>query len=313
MIVEIEELMTYEVAGDPITGTKWMRTTPQRIAEVLNSRGLTISRNAVVTLLEDMGFSLKKNRKAIATGSSPDRDQQFGIIRGLRESFESAGNPIISVDTKKKELVGLFANSGRTWTREPVSTYDHDFRSNASAIAVPYGIYDVLDNTGIVVVGTSSDTPTFAVQCVASWWRYRGRHQYRGKRELLILADGGGSNGHRPRAWKYELQGFVDRSGLTVTVAHYPTGTSKWNPIEHRLFSEISKNWAGRPLDSLETMLNYIHTTTTQGGLEVRSYLDSRQYAKGMKISASQMKELALETGSDLARWNYTFSPRISA
>ena len=313
MIVEIEELMTYEVAGDPITGTKWMRTTPERIAEILNSRGLEISRNTVVALLADMGFSLKKNRKSIAINSSPDRGQQFGIIRGLRESFESAGNPIISVDTKKKELVGLFANSGRTWTRKPVSANDHDFRSDASAIAVPYGIYDVLSNTAVVIVGTSSETPAFTVQSIASWWHYRGRHQYRKKRELLILADCGGGNGYRPRAWKYELQGFADRSGLTVTVAHYPNGASKWNPIGHRLFSEISKNWAGRPLDSLETMLNYIRTTTTRGGLEVRSYLDSREYAKGVRISDAEMKELSLETGSDLARWNYTLNPRISA
>jgi hypothetical protein len=303
--------MAYEVAGDPITGTKWLRTTPAKIAEILNSRGVAISANTVVALLLEMGFSLKKNRKRIATDSSPDRDEQFGIIQGLRESFESAGNPIISVDTKKKELIGLFANPGQAWTREAVSTYDHDFRSNASAIAVPYGIYDILSNTGIVVVGTSSETPAFAVQSVARWWYYRGRHQYRGKRKLLILADCGGANGYRPRAWKYELQGFADRNGLTVTVAHYPPGASKWNPVEHRLFSEISKNWAGRPLDSLETMLSYIGTTTTRSGLEVRSYLDSREYAKGVKVSNAEMKELSIENGSELARWNYTITPRI--
>lgn len=314
MIVEIEELLKYEAAGDPMTGTKWTRTTPQKIAEILNLRGFTISRNTVAAILLGMDFSLKANRKTIATHTSPDRDQQFGIIRRLRESFEATGNPMISVDTKKKELIGLFANPGRVWTREPVATNDHDFRSDAIAIAVPYGLYDVLANTGTVVVGTSSETPAFAVQSIVTWWQYRGRQQYPGKRELLILADCGGANGYRPRAWKHELQKkLVDRYGLTVTVAHYPAGASKWNPVEHRLFSEISKNWAGRPLDSLETMRNYIDTTRTAGGLEVRSYSDTRKYAKGVKISDADMKALALEKGNELERWNYTISPRISA
>ena len=314
MTVEIEELLKYEAAGDPMTGTKWMRTTPQKIAEILNSRGFTISRNTVAAMLVDMKFSLKANRKTIATTSSPDREQQFGIIHDLRESFEASGSPILSVDTKKKELIGLFANSGRIWTREPIATNDHDFRSDAIAIAVPYGLYDVLANVGTVVVGTSSDTPEFAVHSIATWWRYRGRHQYFGKRELLILADGGGSNGCRPRAWKYELQqNLADRYGLTVTVAHYPTGASKWNPVEHRLFSEISKNWAGRPLDSLKTVLNYIQTTTTASGLEVRAYEDTRKYAKGVKISDADMNALALEKRSELEKWNYKISPRISA
>ncbi len=306
--------MKYEAAGDPMTGAKWMRKTPQKIAEILTSRGFGITRNTVASILLDMHFSLKANRKTLATDSSPDRDQQFGIIRRLRESFESAGNPIISVDTKKKELIGLFANSGRVWTRKAVSTLDHDFRSNAIAIAVPYGIYDVLANTGAVFVGTSSETPAFAVWSIVSWWRYRGRHQYPGKKKLLILADCGGANGYRPRAWKYEIQEkLCNRYGLTVTVAHYPTGASKWNPVEHRLFSEISKNWAGRPLESLETMLNYIQTTTTSSDLEVRSYLDSKKYAKGVRISNGDMKNLSLETGKELAKWNYTISPKITA
>lgn len=314
MIAEIEELLKYEAAGDPMTGTKWTRTTPQKITKILNSRGFTISRNTVAAMLLDMNFSLKANRKTMAMNSSPDRDQQFGIIEELRESFEASGNPILSVDTKKKELVGLFANSGRVWTREPIATNDHDFRSDAMAIAVPYGLYDVLANIGTVVVGTSSDTPEFAVHSIAKWWRCRGQYRYRGKRKLLVLADGGGSNGCRPRAWRYQLQAnFADRYGLTVTVAHYPTGASKWNPIEHRLFSEISKNWAGRPLDSLETMLNYIQTTNTAAGLQVRAYLDTREYAKGVRISDDDMKALALEKRSELEKWNYTISPRRCA
>ena len=313
MVVEIEELMKYEAAGDPMTGTKWTRTTPQKIAEILSRRGFTISRNTVAAMLREMDFSLKANRKMISTSSSPDREQQFGIIKRLRESFEASGQPMISVDTKKKELIGQFANAGRVWTREPIQTNDHDFRSDAEAIAVPYGLYDIVANAGTVVVGTSSETPAFAVQSIATWWRYRGRHQYPGKRQLLILADGGGANGYRPRAWKYELQNFADRYGLTVTVAHYPTGASKWNPVEHRLFSEISKNWAGRPLDSVDTMLNYIRTTRTHRGLGVRAYQDSREYETGVKISNADMEALALDKRSDLGKWNYTIRPRISA
>jgi hypothetical protein len=297
-----------------MTGTKWTRTTPQKIAEILTGRGFTISRNTVAALLREMDFSLKVNRKMITTSSSRDRDQQFGIIKQLRQAFAANGQPVISVDTKKKELIGQFAHAGRVWTREPIATNDHDFRSDAEAIAVPYGLYDVVANAGAVVVGTSSETPAFAVQSLATWWRYRGRHQYPGRQQLLILADGGGANGYRPRAWKYELQkNLVDRYGLTVTVAHYPTGASKWNPVEHRLFSEISKNWTGRPLDSLDTMLNYIRTTRTHGGLDVRAYRDSREYATGVKISDADMQALALQKSSDLGKWNYTISPRITA
>lgn len=304
--------MQYEAAGDPMTGTKWTRTTPQKIAEILTGRGLTISRNTVAALLREMDFSLKANRKMIATSSSPDRDQQFAIIKQLRESFQVSGQPVISVDTKKKELIGQFASAGRVWTREPIRTNDHDFRSDAEAIAVPYGVYDVGANVGTVVVGTSSETPAFAAQSLVTWWRYRGRHQYPGKQQLLILADGGGANSYRARAWKHELQTFADRYGLTVTVAHYPTGASKWNPVEHRLFSEISKNWAGRPLDSLDTLLNYIRTTKTRSGLEVRAYQDPRTYDKGVRISDADMKGLSLEKGSELGKWNYTISPRIA-
>jgi hypothetical protein len=313
VIAEIEELMQYDAAGDPMTGTKWTRTTPQKIAEILNGRGVTISRITVAALLRKMDFSLKANRKRIATSSSTDRDQQFGIIKRLRQSFEATGDPVISVDTKKKELIGQFANAGRVWTREPVAVNDHDFRSDAEAIAVPYGLYDVLGNTGTVVVGTSSETPAFALQSLVTWWRYRGCHQYPQTHKLLILADGGGANGYRPRAWKYQLQTHLaDRYGLTVTVAHYPTGASKWNPVEHRLFSEISKNWAGRPLDSLDTMLNYIRTTKTHNGLKVRAYQDPRTYSTGEKISNADMKRLALDKASELAKWNYTICPRIT-
>ena len=310
-MLEIEQLMKYEVAGDPMRGTKWIRRTPGKIAAILNAAGIDISRNTVSTLLKQLGFSLKGNRKQIATQSSPDREEQFRTIQQLRQSFEEAGNPIISVDTKKKELIGLFHQPGRVWTRQPIAVYDHDFRSDAEAIAVPYGIYDLLTNEGFINVGLSAETPEFAVNSIAKWWRYRGHSHYRSKQQLLILADCGGANGYRPRAWKYQIQGKLsDRYGLSVTVAHYPSGASKWNPVEHRLFSEISKNWAGRPLESLETMLHYIQSTTTSGGLRVRSYLDTKDYQKGIRISDAQIKQLSLEKAPTLAKWNYTISPR---
>jgi hypothetical protein len=302
--------MKYEAAGDPMTGTKGLRRTPEKCAQLLTHSGIQVSRNTVARLLKDLGFSLQVNRKAIAIESSPDRDQQFGVIRAQRESFEAAGCPIISVDTKKKELIGLFLNPGRVWTRQPVQVYDHDFRSAATAIALPYGIYDIQANQGFVFVGTSSETPEFAVNSIEKWWRLHGRTAYPGRHELLILADGGGVNGCRARAWKHGIQGkLADRYKLIVTVAHYPTGASKWNPVEHRLFSEISKNWAGHPLDTLDTMLKYIKTTKTTGGLKVKSYPDTKEYQKGVKIPDKEMNELSLERADVLDKWNYTIFP----
>ena len=211
-----------------------------------------------------MDFSLRVNRKAIATDSSPDRDQQFRYISSLRTRFESQGLPIISVDTKKRELVGNFKSNGVKWDRTPVRVNDHDFRSDAIGVAIPYGIYDLLANRGSVFVGVSHDTAAFAAHSIAGWWKRDGANRYRRGQQLLILADTGGSNGCRTGAWKTELQSQLCNSfGLTVTVAHYPTGASKWNPIEHRLFSEISKNWSAEPLDSYQKMLKFIRTTST--------------------------------------------------
>jgi hypothetical protein len=212
-----------------------------------------------------MDFSLRVNRKAIATDSSPDRDQQFRYISSLRTRFERQGLPIISVDTKKRELVGNFKNHGVKWDRIPVRVNDHDFRSDAIGVAIPYGIYDLLANRGSVFVGVSHDTAAFAAHSIAGWWKRDGADRYRRGRQLLILADTGGSNSCRTGAWKTELQTqFCNGFGLTVTVAHYPTGASKWNPIEHRLFSEISKNWAAEPLDSYPKVLSFIRNTCTR-------------------------------------------------
>ena len=303
--------MAHETAGDPISGLKWTRRTTERIATELRALGIEICARSVARLLKQMDFSLRVNHKQRCCGTPhPNRDAQFERISALRQRCATQGSPIISIDTKKKELVGAFKNPGAKWDREPVRVNDHDCRSDADARAVPYGIYDVQANLGTVFVSTSHDTPGFAVDCVETWWRTEGCQRDAEARHLTILADGGGSNGCVCRAWKYGLQHqLCNRHGLTVTVAHYPTGASKWNPIEHRLFSEISKHWAGQPLDSLETILNYIRTTTTATGLRVRAEQLCKVYPKGIKITDAQMKQLKVTKDKDLPRWNYTIQP----
>lgn len=271
---------------------------------------IDVSPNTVARLLKQMGFSLRVNHKQQSNGSPEERDAQFARIAELREHFAAAAHPLISVDTKKKELVGLFKNAGSCWEQKAVRVNDHDFRSLAEGIAIPYGIYDPLANRGAVFVGMSHDTPEFAVGSIEKWWRIDGQKRYPNCGRLAILADGGGSNGATCRAWKYGLQHeLCQRHGLSVTVAHYPPGASKWNPIEHRLFSEISKNWSGRPLDSYETILKYIRTTRTSTGLRVRAQLVRRQYSKGIKIPDSEMRALPLEKHEPLPKWNYSLYP----
>lgn len=303
--------MEHETAGDPITGLKWTRRTTEKIAEELQKLGIDVSANTVGKLLKQMGFSLRVNHKKLSHGSQPDRDEQFTYIALLRERFTLTGDPIVSIDTKKKELVGSFKNAGTAWSREPVAVNDHDFRSLAQGIAIPYGIYDLLANRASVFVGTSHDTPHFAVDNLEKWWRYDGKRRYPTASRLLILADSGGSNGFRSRAWKYWLQNrLADRHGLSVTVCHYPAGASKWNPIEHRLFSEISKNWAGRPLDSYETVLKYLRSTTTSTGLSVKAYLAPKHYPNGEQISDQCMAQLILNPHETQPTRNYTLHPR---
>jgi len=292
-----------------MTGLKWTRKTTQKIACELKKLGIEVCAKTIGRILNELGYSLKVNHKKIASGSSPQRDEQFKQIASHRQRFAACKTPIISVDTKKKELVGNFKNNGTAWDKEAIAVNDHDFRSQGLGMAAPYGIYDVQANRGSVFVGTSHDTPQFAVSAIGKWWRYDGQHRYGNARELLILADCGGSNGYRCRAWKYELQQLSNRYNLTITVSHYPPGASKWNPIEHRLFSEISKNWAGRPLESLSTIKNYISTTTTTTGLSVKAYIDSKDYAKGIKISDEQMSRLNITNHDALPNWNYTLAP----
>lgn len=306
--------MEHDTAGDPITGLKWTRRTTAKIAEELESLGIEVSPKTVARLLKQMGFSLRVNHKKVSRTSPEERDAQFVRIAELRERFAAEGLPVISVDSKKRELVGNFKNAGTAWNREPVAVNDHDFRSEADGIAIPYSVYDVQANRGTVFVGTSYDTPQFAAEAIARWWRSDGQRRYPDAGELVILADAGGSNGPRCRAWKHGLQHYIcNRYGLTVTVAHYPSGASKWNPVEHRLHSEISKNWAGRPLDSYETVLNYLRTTRTRTGLRVRASLVRKRYEKGIKITDAQMREISITQDDVLPRWNYTLTPSVES
>jgi hypothetical protein len=303
--------MADDTAGDPMTGIKWTRRTTEKIAIELAGCGIEVCPNTVAKLLKGLQFRLRVNHKKLSGRKAPDRDEQFTYIAAQRETFARAGLPIISVDSKKRELVGNFKNAGATWSQQPTLVNDHDFRSDAEGIALPYGIYDIGANRGYLFIGTSHDTAACAADNIVKWWVYHGRRDYPGATELLILADGGGSNGNRNRAWRHALQErLADRHGLTVTVCHYPTGASKWNPIEHRLFSEISKNWAGRPLDSYQTILNYARTSRTSTGLEVHAYLVRTDYPNGVKITNKEMDRLQLRPHDIQPARNYTISPR---
>ena len=301
--------MEYETAGDPMTGLKWTRKTTEKIARELGKLAIDVSAKTVGRLLKKLKYSLKVNHKKIASGSSPDRNAQFENIASHRKRCEEEGIPVISVDTKKKEQIGNFKNPGAAWNKKAIPVKDHDFRSEGLGMASPYGILDTHANTGSVFIGTSHDTPQFAVASIEKWWRYQGKRRYGNAKQLLILADCGGSNGYRCRAWKFQLQQFSNRHGLSITVRHFPPGASKWNPIEHRLFSQISRNWAGRPLDSFDTVKNYISTTTTKTGLSVKAYIDSKEYPKGTRISDEEMQGLNIQTDGPLPKWNYTIAP----
>jgi hypothetical protein len=259
-----------------------------------------------------MEYSLKANVKRLSGPPHPDREQQFQYIQAQRAAFLGAGLPVISIDTKKKELIGNFENGGRTWCLEADAVNVHDFRQDALGRAVPYGIYDLNHNRGYVCVGNSADTPQFAVDSLGRWWEEEGRGGFPGADKILILADAGGSNGYRSRRFKQQLQEqLANRLGLEVTVCHYPTGASKWNPVEHRLFGPVSINWAGKPLRTFDTMLSYIRGTTTETGLKVKAFLLDQHYEKGMKVSDQEMKALNLERHETCLQWNYTIKPQM--
>jgi hypothetical protein len=258
-----------------------------------------------------MGFSLRVNKKKQSGSRHVDRDTQFRYIKSLKDRFGSLGLPVISIDTKKKELIGDFKNDGKTWCREPAEVDEH-FASYSKHVAIPFGVYDLNKNTGYVVVGISHNTAEFAVNCLVTWWNNEGRESYPRATEILILADGGGGNGYNLRAWKKDIQDkLCNPTGLSVTITHYPTGCSKWNPVEYKLFSQISLNWAGKPLRTLQMMLGYIRGTTTTTGLQVQALFDDRMYEKGRRVTAREMAQLRLRLHDVCPTWNYTLSPLL--
>jgi transposase len=310
IVARLEQLLANDIAGDPMSEEKWVRSSLTHLSGKLQEMGYSVSRGTVRRLLRDMGFSRKSNKRKQPKPKCPTRNEQFEYIALQRQCFATAGLPIISVDTKKKELIGPFRNPGQCWCREADEVDEHDFPSAAECQAIPFGIYDVTKNRGSVVVGISNNTPEFAVNSIARWWETEGRSNYPMAGQLLILADCGGGNGSRSKAWKLNLQvKLCDRFGLTVTVCHYPPGCSKWNPIEHRLFSYISTNWAGKPLRSLGIMLGYIRGTTTRTGLTVKVSLDEATYRKGQKVTREDMEQLNRKHHSVCPGWNYTISP----
>ena len=308
--------MKYETAGDPKTGLKWTRKATRKVAAALQQEGIMVSDKSVARLLKKMGYSLRANRKKLAlsgNGSKRERrqrDLQFRHICSSRECFARQGEPIISVDTKKKELIGNFKNPGRVWRDCDRLVADHDFPSYAKAKITPYGIYDPIANKGMVCVGISHDTPAFAAHSIAKWWERHGIQQYPQAKRILILADNGGSNRPTSVPLKYHLwSSLCLQHGLKVTVCHYPTGASKWNPIEHRLFSEISKNWAGEPLVSLQTVLNFIRTTKTSSGLRVSAMFNRKQYQCKEKIPKEEAARIIVHKDPVFPDLNYTLLP----
>ncbi len=320
--------MRYETAGDPMTGLLWTKKTRQKISDELCKIGIDVGPTTVGKILKDLKYSLKCNSKKVANGGrkltkaeKQAADEQFAYIAKMRGEFAKRGAPVLSCDTKKKELIGNFKNPGTRYRKEADLVNDHDFANYAVGKVSPYGLYDQARNEGFVYVGqafwdrknrrfTSHDTPEFAAECVARWWKDYGAHRYPECEELLLLVDAGGSNGYRPRMWKFKL--FTDVStelGLSVTVCHYPPGKSKWNPVEHRLFGEISKCWAGTPLRTFETVLKFIRRTATKTGLKVAARLVTKSYRTGQTPTKTEFERIAIAHHDVLPAWNYTIAP----
>jgi transposase len=304
-------LVEPDVRGDPMSPLRWTTKSTRKLAEELTGQGHRISADTVGDLLREEGFSLQGNAKTLEGAQHPDRDAQFRYLNEQARTHRDAGNPVISVDTKKKELVGQYKNAGREWAPkgEPVQVNTHDFLDRQAGKAIPYGIYDTATNTGWVSVGTDHDTAAFAVASIRRWWQAQGQTSYPTATRLLVTADAGGSNGYRTRAWKAELAALAAETGLEITVCHFPPGTSKWNKIEHRLFAHISMNWRGRPLTSHEVIVNSIAATTTRTGLSVRAELDTGRYPTGVKVDDAQVDALAMTRHRFHGDWNYTLHP----
>ena len=311
LVAALEALVEPTCRGDPESPLRWCCKSVRRLAGQLRQQGFRVGRQKVAELLQDLDYSLQANGKTREGSTHPDRDAQFEYIAARVHDFQARKQPAISVDTKKKELVGDFKNNGREWRPQgqPAEVRVHDFVDKKLGKAIPYGVYDLAANTGWVSVGIDHDTAVFAVETIRRWWRNLGQPLYPEATELLITADGGGSNGTRCRLWKVALADLVNETGLSISVCHYPPGTSKWNKIEHRLFSQIGINWRGRPLTSREVIMQLIGGTRTETGLVVRAELDEGLYPTGVKVTNQQLKAINLHRADFLGEWNYTIKP----
>ena len=314
ILVALERLIEPGTRGDPESPLRWICKSTRTLAGELTHQKHPVSHEKVAQLLRAQDYSLQSNRKMEEGEDHPDRDAQFRHINAEVKRALARRMPVISVDTKKKELLGNYDNSGQQWlpAKQPLTVNDHDFPSPDVPRAYPYGIYDLARNTGFVNVGTDHDTGAFSVASIRGWWRHEGRSLYSSASKLLITADGGGSNGSRLRLWKLELQKLADETGLSISVCHFPPGTSKWNKVEHRLFSFISSNWRGKPLQDYETIVNLIAHTTTAKGLQVSCRLDRRKYPAGRKVTDEEIKRVNLERNSFHGDWNYIIHPSRS-
>lgn len=314
LLEDLDRLVDPTTRGDPESPLRWTCKSVRKLAEELQREGHAVSYQTVAELLHEMDYSLQANQKTLEGSQHADRDQQFEYINRKARRYLKQGEPVISVDTKKKELVGDFKNAGREWQPqdqpEKVRVHDFEIRQPDKGKIAPYGVYDLGRNVGWVSVGVDHDTAAFAVESIRRWWRWMGRRSYPQAKKLLITADSGGSNGARVRLWKWELQQLADETGLEISVGHFPPGTSKWNKIEHRLFSFISQNWRGKPLISHEVIIQLIAATTTTTGLSVKSKLDTNAYPAGLKVSDQQMAELQLRRDTFHGDWNYSLVPR---
>ncbi len=309
----LDTLIEPETRGDPESPLRWTTKSTRNLAEELTRLGHAVSHSVVAEILHSLKYSLQGTRKTLEGHQHPDRDAQFRHINTLATEFLAGGDPVISVDTKKKELVGRFSQPGEEWRPEgePVEVSTYDFPDQADGKAIPYGVYDLTDNSAWVSVGIDHDTSVFAVATIEKWWQQIGKEKYPDARRILITADGGGSNGHRPWLWKFELARLAKATGLHITVCHYPPGTSKWNKIEHRLFSRITQNWRGRPLETYQTIVNLIANTTTTTGLTVRCELDPNLYATKIKLTDRQKASIPIVRHEFHGEWNYTIRPQL--
>jgi transposase len=313
ILTNITEIVSPHTMGDPMNPLIWTSKSIRKIQANLKEQGYNICHEAVRQCLITLGFSLQSNKKTKEGGNHPDRDLQFEYINNLSKEFIQSGNPVISVDCKKKELIGEFKNNGQEWTpiKSPIDVNVYDFIDKTNGKASPYGIYDIVNNRGWVNVGISSDTASFAVFSIKDWWNEEGRKLYPSAKQLYINADGGGSNGSRNSLWKLELQNFCNESGLDIYISHFPPGTSKWNKIEHRLFAIISKNWRAKPLTSLSVIVSLIGATTTTTGLVVKAKLDEKDYVTGRKVTEEEKNKINIKRMDFHGEWNYKISPNL--